>query len=82
MGERSFSKSWGLRASVSFFPLPLPRHSFYLLSSHLFSTNSRGNASYAGYPAVKCSLRKADVSPRLTSLRETMLNATAKNHIN
>ena len=29
VGERSFSKSWGLRASGSFFPLPLPRHSFF-----------------------------------------------------
>ena len=29
MGERSFSKSWGLRASGSFVPLPLPRHSFF-----------------------------------------------------
>ena len=28
LGERSFSKSWGLRVSGSFFPLPLPRHSF------------------------------------------------------
>ena len=29
----------------SFFPLPLPRHSFFFsLSSQLFSTNSRGNA--------------------------------------
>ena len=35
LGERSFSKSWGLRAGVSFFPLPLPRHSFSLLSSQL-----------------------------------------------
>ena len=33
----------------SFFPLPLPRHSFFLLS---FSTNSRGNACYAGYSAA------------------------------
>ena len=31
MGERSFSKSWGLRASGSFFPLPLPCHSFFFL---------------------------------------------------
>ena len=53
MGERSFSKSWGLRASVPFFPLPLPRHSFLLLSSQLFSTNSRGNACYAGYRLVE-----------------------------
>ena len=31
MGERSFSKSWGLRASGSFCPLPLPRHCFFAL---------------------------------------------------
>ena len=30
VGERSFSKSWGLRASGSFFPLPLPRLSSQL----------------------------------------------------
>ena len=29
VGERSFSKSWGLRARGSFFLLPLPRHSFF-----------------------------------------------------
>ena len=44
-----FSKSWSLRASVSWYPLPVPRHSFIsLLSSQLFSANSRGNACYAG----------------------------------
>ena len=32
MGERSFSKSWGLRASVSFAPFPLPPHSFFFCS--------------------------------------------------
>ena len=37
LGERSFSKSWGLRASGSFFPLPLPRHSFYFCSRPNFS---------------------------------------------
>ena len=47
-GERSFSKSWGLRASGSFFPLPLPRHSFFLLLSQLSRRTSRGNACYAG----------------------------------
>ena len=36
VGERSFSKSWGLRPSVSFFSLPLPCHSFFLLSSQLY----------------------------------------------
>ena len=30
VGERSFSKSCGLRASGSFFPLPLPHHSFFV----------------------------------------------------
>ena len=30
--KRSFSKLWGLRARVSFFPLPLPRHSFFFCS--------------------------------------------------
>ena len=49
MGERSFSKSWGLPASVSFFPLPLPRHSFFFALFHTFRTNSCGNACYAGY---------------------------------
>ena len=29
VGERSFSKSWGLRASGSFIPLPLPRPFFF-----------------------------------------------------
>ena len=35
MGKRSFSKPWGLRASVSFSPLLLPRHSLFVLSSQL-----------------------------------------------
>ena len=36
MGKRSFSKLWGLRASVFFAPFPLPPHSFFfLLSSQL-----------------------------------------------
>ena len=33
----------------SFFPLPLPRHSFFFALVPTFSTNSRGNACYAGY---------------------------------
>ena len=33
MGERSFSRSWSLRASVSFAAFPLPPHFFFLLSS-------------------------------------------------
>ena len=37
------SQARSLRASVSFFPLPLPHHSFFLFSFQLFSTNSRGN---------------------------------------
>ena len=37
VGERSFSKSWGLRASGSFFLLR--RHSFFLLSSQLSRRN-------------------------------------------
>ena len=41
LGERSFSKSWGLRASGSFFPLPLPRHSFYFCSRPNFSRGTR-----------------------------------------
>ena len=36
VGEHSFSKSWGLRASVSFSPLPLPRHSFFFFFSPNF----------------------------------------------
>ena len=34
----------------SFFPLPLPRHSFFFLLSQLSRRTSRGNACYAGYP--------------------------------
>ena len=30
-------------------PLPLPRHSFFFALVPTFSTNSRGNACYAGY---------------------------------
>ena len=45
----SFSKSWGLRASGSFIPFPLPRHSFFLLLSQFSWRTSRGNACYAGY---------------------------------
>ena len=41
LGERSFTKSWGLRASVSFFPLPLPRHSFFFLLSSQLSRRTR-----------------------------------------
>ena len=43
MGEHSFSKSWGLRASVSFspLPLPLPCHSFFLLLSSQCSWRTR-----------------------------------------
>ena len=33
----------------SFFPLPLPRHSFFLLLFQLSRRTSRGNACYAGY---------------------------------
>ena len=33
VGERSFSKSWGLQASVSFTPFSLPLHFFFLFSS-------------------------------------------------
>ena len=43
MGERSFLKSWSLRASVSFFPL------LFFAPFATFSTNSRGNTCYAGY---------------------------------
>ena len=50
MSERSFSKSWGLRARVSLSPLSLPHHSlFFFALVPTFSTNSRGNACYAGY---------------------------------
>ena len=41
MGERSFSKSWGLRASGSFVPLPLPRHSFFFCSCPSFLDEPR-----------------------------------------
>ena len=34
--------------SVSIFPLPLPRQSFFSALVPIFSTNSRGNAYYAG----------------------------------
>ena len=39
MGEHSFSKSWGLRASSSFFPLPLPCHSVFFALFPAFWTN-------------------------------------------
>ena len=41
MGERSFSKSWCLRASGSFVPLPLPRHSFFFCSCPSFLDEPR-----------------------------------------
>ena len=41
MGERSFSKSWGLRASGSFVPLPLPRHSCFFCSCPSFLDEPR-----------------------------------------
>ena len=41
MGERSFPKSWGLRASVSFSPLPLPSHSFFFLLLSQLSRRTR-----------------------------------------
>ena len=42
VGERSFSKSWGLRASISFAPFPLPPHSFFFLLSSQLSRRTRG----------------------------------------
>ena len=50
VGERSFSKSWGLRASVFFFPIPIPipSHSLFFALVPTFAMNSRGNACYAG----------------------------------
>ena len=41
--KKRWKRDWEGRRG-SFFPLPLPRHSFFLLS-----TNSRGNACYEGY---------------------------------
>ena len=41
VGERSFSKSWGLRASGSFTPLPLPLHSFFCSRSSFFDELAR-----------------------------------------
>ena len=35
MGEHSFSKSWGLWASISFSPLPLPCHFFFCSHSNI-----------------------------------------------
>ena len=48
VGERSFSKSWGLWVSVSFSSLPLPCHSFFVAVVPTFSTNLCGNTCYAG----------------------------------
>ena len=41
VGERSFSKSWGLRASGSFVPLPLPSHSLFFCSCPSFLDEPR-----------------------------------------
>ena len=47
----------------SFIPLPLPRpFFFFLLSSQQFSTNSRGNACYAGYPEIALSTHNSETS--------------------
>ena len=60
-GRTGFSKSRGLRASVTFFPLPHPAPSTFLLSPHFscglfrsarISFASFGNACYAGYHNV------------------------------
>ena len=58
-GERRFSKSRGLSASVSFAPLPHPPSFLFLLSPHfsrgrnaenpVFRSFLHGNACYAGY---------------------------------
>ena len=41
VGERSFSKSWDLRASGSFVPVPLPRHSCFFCSCPSFLDEPR-----------------------------------------
>ena len=49
VSKRSFSKWWSLLASVSSSPShpPHPSFLFFALVPMIFSTNSRGNASYA-----------------------------------
>ena len=47
-GRTQFFKTVGLRAGVSFLPLPLPRHFFIFTLVPTFLTNSRGNTCYAG----------------------------------
>ena len=76
MGERSFLKSWGLRASVSFSPLPLPLHSLFLLSSQLSrgslvegfakqASNIEMNFSYANKTHFHFSLVQQHPTPHL-----------------
>ena len=64
-GERRFSKSRGLSASVSFLPLPLPPLSFFgscfifraaktenPVPRSFFAPKPNGNACYAGYSSI------------------------------
>ena len=60
----------------SFFPLPLPRHSFFLLS---FSTNSRGNACYAGYSAAVHRRYRSAGTPKRRRKHGDLFSWRAKN---
>ena len=60
----------------SFFPLPLPCHSFFLLS---FSTNSRGNACYAGYSAAVPRRYRSAGTPKRRRKHGDLFSWRAKN---
>ena len=59
MGERGFSKSWGLHASVSFSPFPSPCHALFWARPNFCASKKLkmpqtcgkpyGNACFAGY---------------------------------
>ena len=61
------AKSWGLRASGSFFPLPLPRHSFFFFSRSNFSRRTRAEtlATQASYPTASLPASQCTLPPSL-----------------
>ena len=72
--NKAYLGSWGLWASVSFIPLPLPlpHHSFlFALVPATFSTNTRGNACYAGYNNINLSVHSHKLKKTLSKTYAT-----------
>ena len=82
MGDHSFSKSWGLRASVSFspLPLPLPCHSFFLLLSSQCSWRTRAEtlATQASQVTISgISIHTHNMTRSVLSFRDKQCNGVS-----